>query len=387
MNIPILSFFTGAGLLDIGMHDAGFDVIWRNENHLPFVTGLQYGFSKHFNGNKKDFPVCTKSITDITPYSIRNEAFGGRVWNKEFGIVGGPPCPDFSVAGKNRGHHGENGKLTSVFFEQIIGLLPTFFVFENVKGILSNKNNRAYLIEQLRKLSKHYIFDISLINALNLGVPQDRERVIIIAFHKSYLTDVLDSSEIEMLNERNAHALEGGLNRKKFDNYNWFKWPHLEKFDSAKSSFDWPTTNKFGEKIEKPLGIPIELCVGNYLSGLSQLKNQNEYFTPKSDKFTIVDEGDVSRKSFKRLHRWRYSPTAAYGNNEVHLHPSLPRRLSVREAMKIQTIPDTYALPRSMTLSNKFKTIGNGVPVKMANLIAQEISTAFKTENFLAAIQ
>ena len=383
MAIPVLSFFTGAGLLDIGMHDAGFDVIWRNEYHLPFVEGFQYGFSRLLDAKSEDFPVCTKSITDITPYSIRNEAFGGRLWKNEFGMVGGPPCPDFSVAGSNRGHEGDNGKLTGVYFDQIMGLLPTFFVFENVKGILSNNRNRSYLTKQLRKLSKHYVFDIALINALNLGVPQDRERVIVIGFHKSYLTDVLESSDLKTLMERNTQALNSGLDRKKFPKFNWFKWPHLDKFASAKSSYNWPTTNPFGEKIKKPEDVPLELCVGNYLTGLSRLRNQTEYFTPKSKKFTVVDEGDVSRKSFKRLHRWRYSPTAAYGNNEVHLHPSLPRRLTVREAMRIQTIPDLYALPKSMTLSNKFKTIGNGVPVKMANLIAKEISEAFRSEQFL----
>ncbi len=383
MKIPVLSFFTGAGLLDIGMHKAGFDVIWRNEYHLPFVEGFQFGFSELFDAKAEDFPVCTKSISEITPYSIRNEAFNGKLWKSEFGMVGGPPCPDFSVAGSNRGQEGDNGKLTGVFFDQIMGLLPTFFVFENVKGILSNNKNRSYLIEQIRKASKHYVFDISLINALNLGVPQDRERVIVIGFHKSYLTDVLDRSDLNSLIERNARVLNEGLDRKKFKEHNWFNWPHSEKFSSAKTSFDWPTTNPFGESSRKPKNIPLELCVGGYLKGLSNLKNQKEFFNPKSDKFMIVDEGDVSKKSFKRLHRWRYSPTAAYGNNEVHLHPSLPRRLSVREAMKIQTIPDGYALPRSMTLSNKFKTIGNGVPVKMASLIAQEISEAFKSEHFL----
>ncbi len=384
MAIPVLSFFTGAGLLDIGMHNAGFDVVWRNEYHKPFVEGFQHGFSKLMGGSKSDFPVCLRSIDSITPYSIRHEAFGGRVWPDAFGVVGGPPCPDFSVAGKNKGKNGDNGKLTGVFFDQIVGLLPTFFVFENVKGIISNHENRRYLTEQLRKISTDYIFDITLINALNLGVPQDRERVIVIGFHKSYLEDILDIISLEVLLGKNQRALEQGLNRKNFQDYNWFNWPYSEKFKSAKTSFNWPTTNPFGETTSRPKDIPVELCVGNYLKGLSKLKNQQEYFTPKSDKFTIVAEGDVSRKSFKRLHRWRYSPTAAYGNNEVHLHPFLPRRLSVREAMRIQTIPDKYVLPSNMTLSNKYKTIGNGVPVMLANQVASRIRDVFLNENIEA---
>lgn len=383
MAIPVLSFFTGAGLLDLGLHQANFDVIWRNEYHKPFIEGFQYGFSKYFGANKVDFPVCSKSISDITPYSIRNEAFRGKVWPEMFGVVGGPPCPDFSVAGSNKGQHGDNGKLTGIYFDQIKGLQPTFFVFENVKGILSTKKHRDYLIKQIRKLSNDYVFDIKILNSLDFGVPQDRERVIVVGFHKSYLTDIADAFDLNEISKANNSLLKGGMHRRLFAKHEWFTWPYLEKFEKAKSIFDWPTTNPFGKTIRKPKNIPLELCVGNYLKRLGKLENQDEFFTPKSKKFLQVDEGDVSGKSFKRLHRWRYSPTAAYGNNEVHLHPSLPRRLSVREAMKIQTIPNSYALPASMSLSSKFKTIGNGVPVKLASLIADEISQVFKNEKIL----
>ena len=82
---------------------------------------------------------------------------------------------------------------------------------------------------------------------------------------------------------------------------------------------------------------------------------------------------DSSGKSFKRLHRWRYSPAAAYGNNEVHLHPKEPRRLSVREVLRLQTVPDTYALPKDLTLTAKFKMVGNGVPVILAKAVADSI--------------
>jgi len=75
-----------------------------------------------------------------------------------------------------------------------------------------------------------------------------------------------------------------------------------------------------------------------------------------------IDEGDDSKKSYKRLHRWRYSPTVAYGNNEVHLHPYKTRRLSAAESMALQSLPKEFCLPPDMSLSDKFKTIGNGVP-------------------------
>ncbi len=107
---------------------------------------------------------------------------------------------------------------------------------------------------------------------------------------------------------------------------------------------------------------------------IAKLPNGNEGFEPKSNKFKIVAEGDVSRKSFKRLHRWRYSPAAAYGNNEVHLHPIQPRRLTVREALRIQTVPDTYIFPPDLALSHKFKMIGNGVPIKLSQMVAESMA-------------
>jgi len=90
-------------------------------------------------------------------------------------------------------------------------------------------------------------------------------------------------------------------------------------------------------------------------------------------KMQLYQEGDVSRKCYKRLHRWRYSPTAAYGNNEVHLHPYHARRLSAAEALAIQSLPENFVLPPDMTLTAMFKTIGNGVPYMLSSGIARTI--------------
>ena len=114
--------------------------------------------------------------------------------------------------------------------------------------------------------------------------------------------------------------------------------------------------------------IPDELMVGSYivdLGFLESLPNGRDSFKPHSQKFRTVAEGNVQGKSFKRLHRWRYSPTAAYENREVHLHPIEYRRLTVREVMRIQSVPDNYALPEEMTLGKKFKIISNAVPVTL----------------------
>jgi DNA (cytosine-5)-methyltransferase 1 len=127
------------------------------------------------------------------------------------------------------------------------------------------------------------------------------------------------------------------------------------------------------------MDIPLELTVWGAIGEAALLRglpNGQDVFQPKSDKFGTIPEGDDRRKSFKRLHRWRYSPTVAYGNNEVHLHPTEPRRITVREALRLQSVPDDYAFPPEAPLSAKFKMVGNGVPVKLAFAVAVAVAEA-----------
>ena len=113
--------------------------------------------------------------------------------------------------------------------------------------------------------------------------------------------------------------------------------------------------------------------------------NANEFFNLyKTVKvLDAINEGEINRPSFKRLHRFKYSPTACYGNNEVHLHPYRHRRLSVRETLRIQGVPDTYVLPTDLPLSKKFKMIGNGVPVPLAKAVAVALKSFIKDHKII----
>ena len=161
------------------------------------------------------------------------------------------------------------------------------------------------------------------------------------------------------------------------------KWEENLPFPkrTALEKYEWRDTDEFGEfsEIDQPNNVPLELTVKHWFDAndVENHVNQPDCFKPKQGlaKFLTIREGDVSRKSSKRLHRWRYSPTAAYGNNEVHLHPFLARRISVAEALAIQSMPKSFELPKNMTLSNKFKTIGNGVPYLLGAHIAAVVKT------------
>ncbi len=344
----------------MGFEQAGFDVVWSNESHTSFADMYRAGISSWRQAigrtNGADFPpVNQSSIDKLTKRVILAEAFGS-VLPEFFGIIGGPPCQDFSQAGKGLGFEGSRGKLTQTFANIICDLRPSFFLMENVPGLVRKKHLRSFLqiVKQLEDGELGYLTSRKVLNALEYGVPQHRERLFLIGFRKDILTgkySLLDLTE---------------------KNQDWFYWPH-PRYKGAKD-LNWPTTSPFGCKTRPvPPGVPLELTVGQFVGDeVEQLPNGQEAFVPYSKKFTKIKEGDVSGKSFKRLHRYRYSPTVWYGNNEVHLHPWKPRRLTVRESLRIQSVPDEYVLPPENTLTDKFRVISNGVP----SLLAQQIASA-----------
>jgi DNA (cytosine-5)-methyltransferase 1 len=352
-TIPILSFFTGAGLLDIGFMQAGFNIVWRNELDPWFIKGFEHGMLSLTGSESSSKIQNTKSIVDLSAKEILSESFHNTQRPKAFGIIGGPPCPDFSVGGKNKGGSGDQGKLSQVFVNLIMEIQPSFFLFENVPGLLRTNKHKLFFDKLYRQLARDFFLDYAVLSALEYGVPQDRGRVFLVGVKKDWANTY--------------------LSMKTTTGSKWFPWPS-KRYENAKTCFKWPSVSPFGGNPEQPQDIPLELTVGPLICNLEELSsipNGLEGFRPYSEKFYLIPEGDVSRKSFKRLHRWRYSPTAAYGHNEVHLHPTEARRLTVREAMRIQTIPDEYALPKDMPLTKKFQTIGNGVPVKLASEMAK----------------
>jgi DNA (cytosine-5)-methyltransferase 1 len=362
---PILSFFSGGGFLDIGFEQSGFDIVWSNEFDKDFAALQMQGLQSWQNsiGHENNSKILnTKSVLEIQTNEILEEAFK---FSKPdvFGIIGGPPCQDFSVNGKRKGFIGERGKLTIIYFDKILELKPTFFLMENVTGLIRGASNKEHFGEILKRVKEDYFIDLKILNSLNFGVPQSRERVFIIGIRKD---QIAASKWID------------------FELGNWFKWPVNKEFDNALKKYFWPSTSDFQDKhLQTPSKIPLNLCVESCLvptERLNKVPNALEFFPLQTsvEKLNAIKEGETKRPSFKRLHRFRYSPTACYGNNEVHLHPYENRRISVREALRIQGVPDSYILSPNISKSKKFKMIGNGVPVPLAKAVADAISDFLK---------
>ena len=117
----------------------------------------------------------------------------------------------------------------------------------------------------------------------------------------------------------------------------------------------WPTLSPFvvDGKLDCPHGIAKDLTTQYWFdrNKVETHPNGADIFAVKAyDKYKSIPEGATVGKSFKRLHRWRYAPTSAYGNNEVHLHPYKLRRISVAEALALQSAPAEFILPPELPL-------------------------------------
>ena len=367
MSKSIFSFFSGAGLLDLGFEQSNYNIVLVNEYNSEFLRAYESARSQKGIHQPKYNCYCC----DINEF-LRGEKHAlihqyieaERALGNDIGFIGGPPCPDFSVGGKNKGRNGANGALAQSYINLIIDCSPDFFVFENVKGLIKTAKHREYYIELKQQLqAAGYVIADKLLNTLCFGVPQDRERIILIGIKK------------EMLNLKNI------INENNEIEFPWFK-NAIYSDASVIKELKWPTRQPFSDDISRrqPKAIKEygELAVETWFrkNDVENHPNGSDIFKVKAGlpKISTIEEGDVSRKSFKRLHRWRYSPTAAYGNNEVHLHPYKIRRLSVAETMAIQSLPKWFVLPTDMSLTNKFKVIGNGVPVLMAKAIAETLN-------------
>ena len=362
-SINIFSFFSGAGFLDLGFEKTGhYNFVYVNEFHKAFNDIYRYARHLMHIPEPKYGHHVESIINLLEPTQLKNikKMISESKSQTITGIIGGPPCPDFSVAGKNKGKDGENGKLSGTYTALICNTKPDFFLFENVKGLYRTAKHREFFESlKLQFIAAGYIMTEQLINAIEFGVPQNRERIILIGVHKSALRKLRIKAK--------SQSLDG------------FDWDKHKLYSKNILYEQWPTTDPYGENclLDCPNYIPQDLTVQYWWTqnDVDSHPNANMYFKPKAGlvKFQTIAEGDDKKKCYKRLHRWRFSPTAAYGNNEVHIHPYKPRRISVSEALAIQSLPKEFCLPQDVSLTDAFKTIGNGVPFLAAKGIAQTL--------------
>lgn len=337
MGFKVVSLFSGGGGLDMGFKAAGYDIIWANDINADAVESYKRNVGNEitcddiYTINERDIPHC-----DV--------------------VIGGPPCQSFSLAG-NRHSEDNRGRLVWRYIDIIKALQPQAFLFENVTGLLSSKNNDGerilpLLLQAFSNIG--YSVSYQVINAADYGVPQLRKRLIIV-------------------------GLQGTLSA--------FQFPE-------------PTHNEFGAdgkfkyvSVKEALGdLPSpssDCCISDHeYPTMSELDRYICAHVKPGGNYMDIPDG-VNSLRIKRLKR-DGGHTTCYGrmdpdkpaytintyfnrpNVGCNIHYAEDRLITVREAMRLQTFPDDYVLV-AHSKQGKNLIVGNAVPPALARILANQL--------------
>jgi len=339
-NMNIISFFAGAGGLDLGFERAGFNVTWANEYDKEIW--------KTYEKNHPNTILDKRSMRNISVSEIPD---------KPMGVIGGPPCQSWSEAGALRGIKDKRGQLFYNFIEVLEEKQPLFFLAENVSGMLSPRHKEALsnIKDMFKNAGVGYDLSFELLNVSDYGVPQDRKRVFFIGFRSDLNID--------------------------------FKFPKkftkkitLEEAIGDLKNTVLPAREKNYTNGEDCKVLNHEYMIGNF-STIFMSRNRVRSWDEQS--FTIQAGGrhapihpQAPKMKFIEQNKRIFVP------GKEHLY----RRLSIRECARIQTFPDDFKFYYNNVTAG-YKMIGNAVPVEMAHILANQIKLHLESKGITDYIE
>ncbi len=341
-DMKVISLFSGAMGLDLGLIKAGLDIVVGQDFDANCVETMKANGHKALGGSISDLP--SSALLEIA----------GMVQGEPFMVCGGPPCQPFSTAGKRLGINDPRGSLFMDFIRVINDVKPRFFVFENVKGLLSAKlldaNGKEtsdlvldVILDEFSKLNYKLAFDV--LDAVNYGVPEFRERFIMIGSR--------DHEDV------------------------FLPLPtHFQKHQDP--AYRWRTLGDAIEDLEDDCG---ECAV------FSEERARLLEMVPEGGNWRSLPQ-DIARKAmggaylsgggkvgyFRRLTYAQPSPTLVTSpvqKQTMMCHPTRTRPLSVKEYARIQQFPDNWKFMG--TLASRYRQIGNAVPVGLGCAIGKAV--------------
>lgn len=331
----VISLFSGCGGLDLGFERAGFSI--------PVANEFDKTIWETFKVNHPNTTLIEGDVRQVTKEDIAQYISG-----EVDGIIGGPPCQSWSEAGALRGIEDERGQLFFDYIRILKEFKPKFFLAENVSGMLANRHSEA--VQNILKLFDEAGYDVSLtlVNAKNYGVAQERKRVFYIGFRKDLNID--------------------------------FVFPKGSTEDDDKKitlrDIIWDLQDTAVPAAPKNKHNPAAI-------------NNNEYFTGA---FSTIF---MSRNRVKSWDEQGFTVQAS--GRQCQLHPQAPkmvkfdkndcrfvegkealyRRMTIREVARVQGFPDDFKFIYEDT-DNAYKMIGNAVPVNLTYEVAIAIKAALE---------
>jgi DNA (cytosine-5)-methyltransferase 1 len=315
----LVSLFSGAGGLDLGFVQAGYEISFALDHKSAAIATHELNFTPARSLVGDIEALGAQGLTELVLETVEP---GTRI-----GVIGGPPCQGFSRANTGRQLSDPRNNLALIYIDVISALQKEyeleFAIFENVPEIRSTRHSSVFneIVSRLEALGLRCHVDNY--QASQFGVPQQRERTIVAA--------VATDEPFEVL------PLMGP-----------------------------PQT------VRDAIGSLPEPAY--FVRGLSsdEIPHHPNHWTmqPRSAKFRDGSSSTKSR-SFKRLQWDKPSPTVAYGHREIHVHPEGHRRLSIYEAMRLQGFPTSFVL--AGTLSQQVEQVSNAVPPPLSYAIASAV--------------
>ncbi len=349
-NRDVISLFSGAMGLDIGLAKAGLNVVIGQDFDASCVKTMRA------NGHK----VLEGDIREIEPQQLLS--LTGLHIGEPFLICGGPPCQPFSTAGKRLGINDPRGSLFMDFIRMIDYIRPRFFVMENVKGIMSAPLKHVPLAErddkdpeqrlgtvldvilsEFNKLGYKTVYGV--LDAVNYGVPQFRERFVLIGSR--------DNEDIFL--------------------------PIPTHFQMHQNQeYQWKSVRSVIEDLEFDSGECATLS-DERLKFLKMVPEGGNWRDLPEDIIPIAMGGAYTSGGgkvgfYRRLSYDQPSPTVVTSPVQkatMMCHPTQNRPLSVKEYTRIQQFPDNWIF--TGTTAAKYRQIGNAVPVGLAEAIGKAV--------------
>ena len=349
-NRDVISLFSGAMGLDIGLEKAGLNVLIGQDFDESCVKTMQV------NGHN----VLGGDIREIDPRKLLE--LTGRSVGEPFLICGGPPCQPFSTAGKRLGINDPRGSLFMDFIRMIDYIRPRFFVMENVKGIMSAPLKHVPLAErdendpdqrlgtvldvilsEFDKLGYKTVYGV--LDAVNYGVPQFRERFVLIGSRDNEGIFLPIPTHFQM---------------------------HQDK------AYQWKTVRDAIADLEFDKGECATLSEER-LKFLKMVPEGGNWRDLPKDIIPIAMGGAYKSGGgkvgfYRRLSYDQPSPTVVTSPVQkatMMCHPTQDRPLSIKEYARIQQFPDDWIF--TGTTAAKYRQIGNAVPVGLAEAIGKAV--------------
>ncbi len=321
----IVSFFAGAGGLDFGFQNAGFNVIWANEYDKEIWDT--------YEKNHPNTILDKRSIVNIPSDEVPECD----------GIIGGPPCQSWSEAGAMKGIEDKRGQLFYDFIRILEAKQPKFFLAENVSGMLLDRHSEA--LENIKELFRNagvgYELSFEMVNACDYNVPQDRKRVFFVGIRKDL-----------------------GFTYQ-------FQKPNFKKLTLQDAIWDLKDNVLPAKTNNKTNGNDCKISNHEYMTGgfSTIFMSRNRVRSWDEQSFTIQAGGRHAP-----IHP--QAPKMKFIEQNIRVFvpgkEDLYRRLSVRECARIQTFPDNFIFHYD-NISAGYKMIGNAVPVNLAHFLANSI--------------